>query len=196
MSRDARFSASDTAVIALDCQSGIVSIYATPPEGFIERASSVLRAARNTGMSVIHVQVGFRTGLPEVSGLNKLLKALKSSPEHQKLFEGALGQIHPGLGPEAGDIVVTKHRVSAFAGTDLQMILRAGQIDTLVLFGIATSGTVLSTLLDASDRDYRLAVIADCCADLEPQLHSSLIERLFPKHADVLTAREFAHALG
>jgi nicotinamidase-related amidase len=76
------------------------------------------------------------------------------------------------------------------------MILRANEIETLVLFGIATRGVVLSTLLDASDRDYRLAVIAECCADLAPQLHSCLIERLFPKYADVLTADEFAHATG
>ena len=91
---------------------------------------------------------------------------------------------------------MTKHRVSAFAGTDRHMILRANEIETLVLFGIATSGVVLSTLLDASDRDDRLAVIAECCADLAPQLHSCLIERLIAKYADVLTADEFAHAIG
>jgi nicotinamidase-related amidase len=196
MSTVASFDISKSAVLALDCQGSIVSIYAKPPETFIDRASGVLRAARNAGVFVIHVQVGFRTGLPEVSGRNKLLSPLKSSSEHQKLFEGTPGQIHPALGPEPGDVVVTKHRVSAFAGTDLHMILRANEIETLVLFGIATSGVVLSTLLDALDRDYRLAVIAECCADLEPQLHSSLLERLFPKYADVLTADEFAHAIG
>jgi nicotinamidase-related amidase len=195
MSTVASFDISKSAVLALDCQRGIVSIYAKPPEAFIDRASGVLHAARNAGILVIHVQVGFRTGLPEVSGRNKLLSALKSSPEHRKLFEGTPGQIHHALGPEPGDIVVTKHRVSAFSGTDLQMILRANEIGTLVLFGIATSGVVLSTLLDASDRDYRIAVIADCCVDLEPELHACLIERLFRKYADVVTASEFTHAI-
>ena len=83
------------------------------------------------------------------------------------MFEGASGAIHPALGPESGDVVVTKRRVSAFAGTDLEIILRAKEIETLVLFGIATSGVVLSTLLEASDRDYRIAVVTDCCADLD-----------------------------
>jgi len=89
-----------------------------------------------------------------------------------------------------GEIVITKHRVSAFAGTDLGMILRANDIDTLILFGIATSGVVLSTLLEASDADFRLAVILDCCADLDADLHDCLIHRFFPSRAAVLSAHE------
>jgi nicotinamidase-related amidase len=75
------------------------------------------------------------------------------------------------------------------------MILRAGGIDTLVLFGIATSGLVLSTLLEASDNDYGIVVIADCCADLDTDLHTCLMGRLFPRRADVMTADEFAQAM-
>ena len=186
------FEAHQTAVLAMDCQSGIVSIYAKPDDDLIARAAETLKSARIAGMSVVHVQAGFRAGLPEVSGRNKLFATLKSSSQHQKLFEGTAGRIHPALGPEPTDIVVTKHRVSAFRGTDLDMILRANEITTLVLFGIATSGVVLATLLEASDRDFRLVVIADCCADLDPDLHTWLIERLFPKHAVVITATDFA----
>ena len=89
------------------------------------------------------------------------------------------------------EIVITKHRVSAFSGSDLSVILRVNDIDTLVLFGIATSGVVLSTLLEASDADFRLAVIKDCCADLDTALHDALIERLFPPRARVLSASDF-----
>jgi nicotinamidase-related amidase len=71
------------------------------------------------------------------------------------------------------------------------MILRANHLDTLVLFGIATSGVVLSTLLEASDADFRLAVIKDCCADLDVGLHDALIERLFPSRATVVSAADF-----
>lgn len=189
------FAAARTAVLAMDCQSGIVSIYAKPPEEFVARASAVLRAARLAGMLVVHVQVGFRPGLPEVSARNRLFEAIKSSPQHQKLFEGAAGAIHPALGPEPDDVVVTKHRVSAFTGTDLAMVLRARDIETVVLFGIATSGVVLSTLLQASDYDYRPVLIADCCADLDPVLHEALLTRLFPQRGEVLTAAEFVKAL-
>jgi nicotinamidase-related amidase len=69
------------------------------------------------------------------------------------------------------------------------------EIETIVMFGIATSGVVLSTLLQASDADYRLVVIADCCADLDMELHMALLERLFPTRAEVITAEDFVEML-
>ena len=185
-----------TAILCMDCQAGIVSIYAKAAEEFLARAASVLQSARNAGMPVIFIQVGFRPSLPEVSSRNKLFGAIKSSPEHQRLFQGPAGAIHPALGPESSDIVVTKHRVSAFTGTDLEMVLRALGCDTLVLFGVATSGVVLSTLLEASDADLRLVVISDLCADMDAELHDALLTRLFPKRAEVVTSADFLRELG
>jgi nicotinamidase-related amidase len=182
---------SRTAVLSMDMQAGIVSIYAKDQEGFIERAASVLAKARELGARVIHIKVGFRIGLPEVSSRNALFNAVKTSEKHQRLFAGEMGEIHPALGPADDDIVITKHRISAFIGTDLDMILRANEIETLVLFGIATSGVVLSTLVDAVDMDYRVIVIKDCCTDNEPELHQCLIEKYFSKRGTVISASEF-----
>ncbi|HXY06373.1 MAG TPA: isochorismatase family cysteine hydrolase [Terriglobales bacterium] len=195
MGTDLSFDIPHTAIVAMDCQTAIVSIYAKPPEEFLARVSSVLRAARAKGMPVILIQVGFRPGLPEVSHRNKLFAAIQSSPLHQSLFQGSAGAIHPALGPEPNDIIVTKHRVSGFVGTDLGLILRAKQIETVVLFGIATSGVVLSTMVEASDADYRVVVIEDCCADLDAELHGALVQRLFPKRAEVVTAADFVKTL-
>jgi nicotinamidase-related amidase len=188
------FDSAHTAVLAMDCQSGLVSVYTTPADGFLDRAASVLQAARTAGMLVVHIRVGFRLGLPEVSSRNKLFAAVRSSPQHQKLFEGPAGAISPSLGPEPSDIVITKHRISAFTGTDLDMILRAREITTMVLFGIATSGVVLSTLLDACDADYEPVVITDCCADRDPQVHEVLVKKLFPQRGAVSTSEEFVRA--
>jgi nicotinamidase-related amidase len=85
--------------------------------------------------------------------------------------------------------------VSAFAGTDLDLLLRAHDIETLILFGVATSGVVLSALLTAFDADSRLIVIKDCCADLDAELHRCLIDRHFPRVSAVITASEFQDAL-
>lgn len=175
----------------MDLQAGIASLYLKEQPELLPHAASVLNRARTAGFTIIHIRVGFRPQLPEVSARNSLFNALRTSPQHQQLFEGANGEIHPLLGPQGDDIVVTKHRVSAFAGTDLRMILRAKGIETLVLFGVATSGVVLSTLLDASDEDYRLVVIKDCCADSDPEVHATLIERLFPRRSTVISASEF-----
>src|SRR6185369_9723834 len=162
MSSHLTFDPKRSAVLCMDCQSGIVSIYAGNQKEFLPSAADILDRARQFGMTVIYVKVGFRPNLPEVSLRNMFFAAIKSSPQHQQLFAGSTGEIDPALAPKDDDIIVTKHRVNAFAGTDLGMILHAKEIDTLILFGIATSGVVLSTLLDASDQDYRLFVIKDC----------------------------------
>lgn len=189
------FDIAHSALLAMDCQTTILSLYVKPQEEFIARASTAVRAARSAGMPVIQVRVAFRPNLPEVSSRNKLLAAIKSSPHWQSLFQGMAGSIHPALGPEPDDIIVMKHRVSAFTGTDLELLLRAKEITTLVLFGVATSGVVLATLLEACDADYRVVVIGDCCADVDMELHNILLTRFFPTRADVTTVAEFARML-
>ena len=184
-----------TALLSMDFQAGIVSIYTREgKDAFLVRAASVLNHARATGMTVIHVQVGFRPGCPEISSRNALFGAIKSSEQHQRLFREPLGAIPDAIAPHNDEIVITKRRISAFAGTDLAMILRAKEIDTLVLYGIATSGAVLSTLVEAADADYRLAAIGDCCADLDPALHDCLIQRFFPTRGQVFSSEGFIAA--
>ncbi|MGB6156899.1 MAG: isochorismatase family cysteine hydrolase [Acidobacteriaceae bacterium] len=186
----------NTAVLSMDMQAGIVSIYAGSDDGVTSRAAQVLGRCRERGLTVIHVQVGFRPGLPEVSPRNALFAAIRTSERHQQLFQGDAGKIHPAVAPVGDDIVIVKHRISAFTGTDLDMILRAKDIDTLVMFGIATSGVVLSTLLDAVDADYRVIVVKDCCADQEADVHSVLLEKFFPRRSTVVTAEELLENLG
>jgi nicotinamidase-related amidase len=104
-------------------------------------------------------------------------------------------QIHYSVAPLPDEPVVTKLRVSAFAGSDLEIILRARKIDTLILTGIATSGVVLSTLREAADKDYGLIVLSDACLDADPEVHRVLVEKLFPRQEDVLTVSEWADTL-
>jgi len=91
--------------------------------------------------------------------------------------------------------VVVKHRVNAFFGTDLEMILRAHDIDTLVLLGHASSGVILSTVRYAADADYRLVVVEDGCADRDAEVHMVLMQRLFPRQATVVSAEAVIQAL-
>ena len=93
--------------------------------------------------------------------------------------------MHSAVAPQHGDVVVTKKRVSAFAGSDLQVVLRGQEVGSLVLTGIATSGVVLSTLRAAADMDYGLVVLTDCCADADAEVHRVLLEKVFPRQAEV-----------
>ena len=192
MRKKLEFDPACTAVLCMDYQNAIIAGYGGESViDMLDKASGVLNSARAVGMQVIYIRVGFRPGLPEISPKNSVFSGIKNDPERLKMFAGEGKEIHPGVAPKENDIIVTKHRVGAFAGTDLDMILRAKEIDTLVLFGIATSGVVLSTLTSAFDADHRLLVIRDCCADRDPQLHDALLDRYFPSRGQVITAADF-----
>jgi nicotinamidase-related amidase len=104
-------------------------------------------------------------------------------------------EIHPDIAPQERDIVVTKRRVSAFSGSDLEMVLRAQGITHLVLCGIATSGVVLSTLREAADKDYQLTVLADGCVDGDEEVQRVLLSKVFPRQADVVQASAWSAGL-
>ena len=64
--------------------------------------------------------------------------------------------------------------------------IRPRGIDTLVLAGISTSGVVLSTAVEATDRDYRLYVLSDGTADPDEQARDVLLGRIFPRRAQII----------
>jgi nicotinamidase-related amidase len=80
---------------------------------------------------------------------------------------------------------------SSFYPLFTQLGLRSFGIQHIVLTGIATSGVVLSTLREAADKDYRITVLADCCADGDEEVHRVLTTKVFPRQADVLTLAEW-----
>jgi nicotinamidase-related amidase len=187
------FDPAHSALLCMDYQTGIVSNL--KDQDLLPRAAKVLQPARSSGLPIIYVQVGFRPKFPEISPRNAAFSAIKVSPHYLQMFAGPGGAIHPSVAPQQDDIIVTKHRVGAFAGTDLDMILRAQDIDTLILFGISTSGVVLSTLRQAADADYRIIVLRDCCADQDAEVHACLMDKIFPRQATVVSATEFLEAI-
>jgi nicotinamidase-related amidase len=184
---------SRTAVLVMDFQTGILGRLGDAAAPVLERAAAVVSGARSAGLPVIYVVVGFRPGYPEVSPRNSRFAALMQSGAFVTETPGA--DVHPALKPEATDAVVVKHRVSAFAGTDLEILLRAKSIDTLVLLGLSTSGVVLSTVRHASDADYQLIVVSDGCADPDPEVHHVLMDRVLSRQATVLSSADVIASL-
>jgi nicotinamidase-related amidase len=183
-----------TALLIMDIQAGTVGMV-SDGQSLLQTLSKAIAAARAAQIPVIYVVVGFRKGIPEITAAtsNKSFGAIKSAG-----FPGIEEpiQVDPAVAPQPGEMVVTKRRVSAFAGSDLEVILRGHKIEHLVLTGIATSGVVLSTVREAADKDYRLSVLSDGCADRDPEVHSVLLNKVFPRQADVLTTAEWAAGLG
>src|SRR3984893_7865351 len=181
-----------TALLVMDVQQSIVDRFAGD-DGSLPRLAAAVQAARDAGIKVIYVVVGFRAGHPEVSERNKSFAAIAGTGRFADGDPGAA--IHPAVAPAPGDIIVTKRRVSAFTGSDLEVVLRAAGIDHLVLTGIATSGVVLSPLRQAADLDYRLTVLANGCLDADPEVHRVLTDKVYPRQADVLGIAEWTESL-
>jgi nicotinamidase-related amidase len=179
-----------SALLVMDVQRAIVERLGDA--AVVERAAEAAAAARASGVPVVYVRIAFRPGLPEVSPRNRSLAALRDAGG---FLDDAGAEIHPGVAPQPGDVVVTKRRVSAFAGSDLDVVLRAGGIEALALCGIATSGVVLSTLRAAADLDFGLTVLRDACTDADAEVHRLLMEKVFPRQADVLDVADWGAAL-
>ncbi|MFG2561971.1 cysteine hydrolase family protein [Streptomyces sp. NPDC048496] len=178
----------NSALLVMDVQRDVVDI-ADDGSGYLRRLRRAIDGARAVEIPVIYVVMRLRAGDPQVSARSKVV----TNVVRAGLFtEGAPGtEIHPEVAPEPGDVVVVKRRASAFSGSDLDLVLRARDIDSLVLTGIATSAVVLSTACHAIDLDLGLTVLADACLDTDPELHRVVTENLFPLWGDVLAVEEW-----
>jgi nicotinamidase-related amidase len=182
-----------TALLVMDVQNGIVQRYAEKPEVMASFQRAV-GAASHAEIPVIFVRVAFRNGYPEVSAKNKSFSAVVERGD--MTHSDTATNIHDSVAPRPDEPVITKLRVSAFTGSDLEVILRSFEIETLVLSGIATSGVVLSTLREAADKDYKIIILSDACLDADTEVHRVLMEKVFPRQADVVTVDGWVASLG
>ncbi|MDP9868157.1 MULTISPECIES: cysteine hydrolase family protein [Streptosporangium] len=183
-----------TALIIGDLQAGIVDNYPFAA-GVLPVVERVLPAARAAGIPVIFIRFGLRASGLDVAAGNQVINTLRGAGTlfHEESPETL---VHPRIEPLPGEAVILKRRASAFSGTDLDRLLRAQRVDSIVLAGVATGAMVAATFYDAADRDYRLTVLSDACADGEPDVHDFLVNRVFPaRGADVLTGDEWAARL-
>ncbi len=178
-----------SALLVMDLQNGIVSRLANQGEELLATIERVIEVAREREIPVIFVRVAFRPGAPEVSARNQSFSALRSDPRLDETSEATM--IHSRLAPHGGDVLVTKRRVSAFTGSDLEVVLRSLEVDHLILSGISTSGVVLSTTRQAADLDYRMTILADACADTDAEVHRVLIDKVFPRQATVVSSGDW-----
>ena len=179
-----KLDAKTTAVLGLDLQDGIFG-FVPGAAAAVPAAAAAMEAARKAGALVLHVGLGFEPGYPEVSLRHPRFGMIKEKGLFLKGSDSA--RFHRDV-IRPGETVIYKHRVSAFSGNELSMILRARGIENLVLFGVATSGIVLSTVRAASDLDFRLVVVKDACYDADPEVHRVLTEKVFAAQATVVSA--------
>ncbi|MCX4679089.1 cysteine hydrolase [Streptomyces sp. NBC_01433] len=177
-----------TALLAMDFQNGIAPL-SPEPDALIARVRNAIADVRAAGGTIGHVRVAFtEDDWAAVPDRNKSFSSLAASKAMHHEHDAT--QIHEDVFPREADIVVRKVRFGAASTTDLYGQLADRGIDTLILTGISTSGVVLSTLMDAADRDYQMYVLSDCVADRDPETHRILVDKVFPSRAHIIdTAR-------
>lgn len=153
----------------------------------LENTAIALRKARESGVLIGYVRVGFSPDYRECPATSRLFTGAKKAG----LFKlGTWGtEVHPLLAPQPGDYDIIKHRVSPFYCTTLEAILRANDVQRLYLSGVSTSGAVLSGAKDGHDRDYEIVVLEDCCCALSEEQHRCVIDGI-KRFAAITTSAE------
>ncbi|KAJ5412619.1 uncharacterized protein N7487_006978 [Penicillium crustosum] len=177
-----------TVLLILDVQNGVIDRLENT-EPYLERLASIVTSARKANVKIIHVVTAFRPGYPENNANNSSIPSVVARGEYLEGHSSV--QVHPSIAPASGEVVLTKRRVSAFFATELDMLLRCANAQSIVVAGLITSGAVLSTVRQAMDLDYRITVLEDCCMDRDEELHRVLMEKVFARKTDVVSAKEW-----
>jgi nicotinamidase-related amidase len=138
-----------------------------------------LGAARQAGMLTIHTREGHRPDLSDCPPAKLARGNLDTpigaeGPNGRILVRGEPGHdIIPELYPEPGEPVIDKPGKGAFYQTDLELMLKNREIDTLLVCGVTTEVCVNTTVREANDRGFRCIVLSDCCASYFPAFHEA-----------------------
>lgn len=170
-----------TALLVMHYQTDIMALFPSVAPTLLSNTRKLCDAARAKGVSVYFAKIHFSPGYPEVSPLNRNGQGIR------QLGLFVEDRISPELGQQAGEPLIVAHRASVFYGTDLQVRLSAQGIDTLMMVGIASTGVMLSSIAYASDADFRLFTVKDCCYDPDPVVHDHLFSSAFDSRTTVLS---------
>ncbi|HET7320870.1 MAG TPA: hydrolase [Longimicrobiaceae bacterium] len=180
-----------TALVLIDLQKGVVGMPVVPhtAEEVVDRSRRLAERFRAVGATVVLVRVSFAPGGADA------LKAPTDAGPMSGERPADWDEIVPQLGPEPGDVVVTKRNWGAFYGTDLELQLRRRGVETIVLGGIATNFGVESTARDAAERAYSLVLVEDAMGARSAEAHRFAVENIFPRLGRVRSAEQVLMAL-
>lgn len=162
----------------------------------VANAVLLLKAAREASILVAYAHADHRadraTSARTLRDTDNRLRPLKPGDDDSPLLTGGTAQtrVIAELAPQPQDLLVPKHRWSAFHGTYLDLALRARGANTIILAGGSTDVGVASTAFAARDLDYNLVIVSDACTSPEADNHDQLMARIFPRMARVRTTAQ------
>jgi ureidoacrylate peracid hydrolase len=186
---------SNTALLVVDVQNdfchsqGVFSKYKSVNLDHVERAisnlSELIAKCREFALPIIFI----RTIHSEWTNAPSWLKRMEGAGEKMRICSPeSWGSDFFNVAPGEGDCTVTKHRYSAFIGTDLDLILRSKGIENILVTGVATNVCVESTARDGYHRDYNVILIEDCCGAYDKAEHAATLNNIGKFFGTVITS--------
>lgn len=186
-----------TALVVVDMQNdychsdgacALAGIDPSAAQAIVPLLTRTIEAARAAGVKLIYTRnwLGPRT----TSEVQRSRAATSTRKMGHTAQAGTWGADWYAVAPQPEDFVVSKPRYDAFLGTDLEWVLRAQGIRTLVFAGVATNVCVESTARAAYMRDCYVVLLEDCCAGSSPALHQATLENVRTFFGTVVTAAD------
>ena len=144
--------------------------------GIIANVNRALETAREKNYLIIHVRVAFSNNYAAAGTLSPIFTGAK---QYRAIEEGTWGaEFHKDVDARKDEIVVVKHRISAFYSTELEVYLRANAIERVLIAGVSTNMAVELTAREAHDRDYAVEIVEDACGSYNKEVHDFSIKIL------------------
>jgi ureidoacrylate peracid hydrolase len=156
-------------------------------QAMIPRLARFVDAARAAGVTIIHPRNWHRRETDSTAWLDRLARGGRTRNQRAAIA-GTWGAEFYQIVPQPGEEVVSKFRYDAFLGTNLEYLLRARGIRTVICTGTTTEVCVESTARAALMRDFHLVVIEDCCASPDAEAHRVSLKVLGGNFGEVTTA--------
>ncbi len=158
----------------------------------VPRLEEVLTEARRAQVAVIHVRMVNNALTKSQAYLEHHIR--RSGADNKVCEEGSWGAEFYQIQPQSGEPIVTKHRYSAFVGTNMETLLKARGIKTVILAGVTTDVCVESTARDGFMRDYHVMFLSDCTGVDDPNVQEATLERIKRYFGHVVSSEEVVTA--
>lgn len=182
------------AFLLIDMQNGFIDgaspLCIAGAAATVPACAHALAAAREHGLAVFHVRRAYAADGSDVEAVR--WEAWAEGGRPLSSADPMSLSCPPELAPAPGEPVVVKPSWSAFFGTDLDVLLRARGIGTLVLAGTTTPNCVRSTAYDGLARGFNVAVLRDATSSRSPEAQEANLADMEAAGIQLIHTDDFA----
>ncbi|MGE2832628.1 cysteine hydrolase family protein [Mycobacterium sp. SMC-4] len=199
LSENDRHMPGHAALVVVDVQNDFCSPQGSLPAGYrfdlqfvdamLPRLHKLIEAARHSRIPVIFVRTLHDPSNDSHAWLARLGDAADNARTGVTCRTNTWGAEFFGVAPQAGDHIVTKHRFSAFVGTNLALTLRSLDVQSILFTGVATEVCVESSLRDGLFHDFYVTLVEDCAASYTKTAHDASVH-VVGKHFGLVTTAD------